>query len=103
MNKSERKPVLPWPLVLSEIVGFIALVLGYFEIKQNTLLPAFFDAQEQGVILIIIGVLLMLPAGLYLASGWFSQVDQWVKPHFNHSSAEERKKNRKETDNDTDH
>ncbi|MGL5007801.1 MAG: DUF1418 family protein [Plesiomonas sp.] len=103
MNTSERKSVLPWPLVLSELLGFMAIVLGYAEIKQYIQLPLFFEGQKQGVVLIIVGVLLMLPAGVYLVSGWFSQIDQLITPHFSHSSAKERKKNCKETDNDTDH
>ncbi|MGL5421294.1 MAG: DUF1418 family protein, partial [Plesiomonas shigelloides] len=34
------KFVLPWPIVISEVVGFLLIILGYLDIKQSSLLPA---------------------------------------------------------------
>lgn len=95
------KFVLPWPIVISEVVGFLLIILGYLDIKQSSLLPAWLSGTGSAATLIIVGLMLMLPAGLFLVSGWFGQLDSWIKPTFGHSAGRERKK--KEHDDDTDH
>lgn len=98
---SRPKAVLPWPIVLSEVAGFILIIFGYLDIKQSAWVPDWLSGSGSAATLIILGLILMLPAGLFLVSGWFGQLDRWIRPTFHHSAGRERKK--KEHEDDTDH
>ncbi|WP_312978581.1 YbjC family protein [Atlantibacter sp.] len=90
---------LPKPVLVLEAVGMVLLGLAWLSLKDYVDLPAPFNSNTWGIVMVFLGVLLMLPAAVALV--W--NMGQNMAPLLFKSSAKSKTSQDKDSHHDANH